>query len=90
MRDEAKTDLSKLTFEPSLRLPKFVLRNVSGATPTLKDDLSNSVTVRQVPLTEILSPSATSLRMESHCEIVREVPPPPDEVESTLTSFDAA
>jgi hypothetical protein len=36
--------------------PKFVLDSVSGARPTLNESLSNSVTVRQHPLTQIESP----------------------------------
>lgn len=33
-----------------MREPKFVRRRVSGATPTLKEDLSKAVTVRHVPV----------------------------------------
>jgi len=36
----------------------------------------NSVTVRQVPFTEIESPRVQSLRMEEQLEIVIVVPPP--------------
>lgn len=87
MRVDADTALSKFTFDPSTKLPRFVLRNVSGETPTLNEDLSNSVTVRQVPLIEILSPSAASSRMVSHSEMVSEVPPPPEVVESREVRF---
>lgn len=44
--------------------------------------LSNSVTVRHVPLTEMLSPSWTSVRIEEQLEMVREVPFPPVDEES--------
>jgi len=87
MRVDAETARSKLTFDPSIKSPRFVLRSVSGATPTLKEVLANSVTVRQVPLIEMLSPSAASSRIVSHSEIVREVPPPPDAVESREVRF---
>lgn len=88
MRVEALTALSKLTWEPCLRLPRFVRRRVSGAHPTLKyhDDSSplllNSVMVRQVPFTEIESPRIASPRIVEQEEMVREVPPPPEDVES--------
>ena len=85
---EALTALSRLTSEPLLRFPRFVRRRVSGAAPILKyhDDSSplllNSVMVRQVPLTETESPSWASSRIEEHFPMVRDVPPPPEEVES--------
>lgn len=41
-----------------------------------------SVTVRQVPFTEIESPSWASERMVEQEEIVSDVPPPPEDVES--------
>lgn len=40
---------SRLTLLPTLSSPRFVRRKLSGATPTLKVSLSNSVTVKQVP-----------------------------------------
>ena len=48
---------SRFTGEPELRSPRFVSRSVSGAHPTLNMDASNSVTVRQTPLTEMEHPS---------------------------------
>jgi len=84
---EAETDLSRLTFPPSFKEPRFVLRSVSGATPTLKEDRSNSVMVRQVPLTLMLSPREASERISLHWEMVREVPPPPEVVVSRLLSL---
>jgi hypothetical protein len=74
--------LSKLTLPPSFNRPRFVRRNVSGATPTLKYSFVNSVTVRHVPLTQMESPRCASSRMEEQLEIVRDVPLPPDEDES--------
>ena len=74
----AETARSRLTLLPCLRDPRFVRRNVSGATPTLKEDLSNEVTVRHVPLTLILSPRLQSPRMSEALEIVRVVPPSSD------------
>lgn len=38
--------------------------------------------VRQVPFTEMESPSCASPRMVEHDEMVRDVPPPPEDVES--------
>src|SRR5271155_2263175 len=90
MRVEAETALSRLTFEPCLRLAKFVLLRVSGATPTLKVVLSNSVTVRQVPLMEMLSPSIAPSRIGPQSEIVRDVPPPPDVDESRSLRLETA
>jgi hypothetical protein len=58
-----------------VREPRFVLRNVSGATPTLKEDLSKEVTVRQVPFTLILSPRWQSVRISEASEMVSVVPP---------------
>jgi hypothetical protein len=61
-----------------------VRRSVSGATPTLKkEEGSNSVTVRQVPFTLMLSPREASLRIGEQFVMVREVPEPPEEVESS-------
>jgi len=50
--------------------------------PTLKESPSegSSVTVRQVPLTQIESPSFASCRIERQFEIVKEYPPPPEDV----------
>ena len=50
-------------------------RRVSGATPTVKDDSVKEVTVRQVPLTLMLSPRRQSLRISEALEMVRVVPP---------------
>jgi hypothetical protein len=50
MRVSAETARSRLTFEPFCSAPRLVRRSVSGAHPILKDDLSNSVTVRHVPV----------------------------------------
>jgi hypothetical protein len=50
----------------------------------LKQDLSNSVIVRQVPFTLMLSPREASVRISAHSEMVREVPPPPEVVESRV------
>ena len=44
----------------------------------MKEDLSNEVTVRHVPLTLILSPRLQSPRMSEALEIVRVVPPSSD------------
>mmetsp|Transcript_2523 Transcript_2523/g.7549 ORF Transcript_2523/g.7549 Transcript_2523/m.7549 type:complete len:241 (-) Transcript_2523:76-798(-) len=55
----AARDLSKLIVEPSLRSPRFVRRSVSGASPKVKPLPSTFVTVRHVPFTLMLSPSAT-------------------------------
>jgi len=88
MRVAAATALSRFTFEPLSSLPRFVRRRVSGAHPTLKYQvdsgpvLEKSVMVRQVPFTEMLSPSWASGRMVGHEEMVRVVPAPPEEVES--------
>ena len=78
MRVDAVTDLSRLTLLPSFKLPRFVRRSVSGATPNLKDVESKDVMVRQVPFMHIESPRAASVRMEAQSETVREVPLPPD------------
>jgi hypothetical protein len=60
-----------------------VRRSVSGATPTLKkEERSNSVMVRQVPFTLMLSPREASLRIGEQFVIVRDVPEPPEAVES--------
>jgi hypothetical protein len=44
----------------------------------LKEDLSNEVTVRQVPLTLMLSPRLQSVRISDALEMVRVVPPSSD------------
>jgi len=71
-----------------------VRRRVSGETPTLNHNGGgpssggeSSVMVRQMPLMEMESPSAASLRIVGHCESVREVPPPPVAVESRADRF---
>jgi hypothetical protein len=74
----AETARSRLTLLPCLREPRFVRRKVSGATPTLKEDLSNWVTVRQVPLMLMLSPRLQSPRISEALEMVRVVPPSSD------------
>lgn len=74
----AETARSKLTLLFSLSDPKFVRRSVSGATPTLKEDLSNEVTVKHVPLILMLSPRWQSPRISEALEIVRVVPPSSD------------
>jgi hypothetical protein len=53
-----------------------VRRKVSGAAPILKEEEVKEVTVRQVPFTEMESPSWQSVRMEAQSEIVIVVPPP--------------
>lgn len=65
-------------------------RSVSGETPTLKLDEENSVTVRQVPLTEMESPRWQSVRMSAQSEMVREVPPPPEADASSWLSSETA
>lgn len=50
-------------------------RRVSGATPTLKEDVSKNVTVRQVPFTLMLSPRWQSWRISEALEMVSVVPP---------------
>lgn len=74
----ALTALSKLTLDPCFKAPRLVRRRVSGATPTLNEDLSNSVTVKHVPLTEIESPNAASPKISAQSDMVKEVPFPPD------------
>ena len=74
----ADTALSKLTLLSFFKDPRFVRRRVSGATPTLKEDLSNHVTVRQVPFTLMLSPRVQSERISEALDIVRVVPPSSD------------
>src|SRR5258706_6289422 len=58
-------------------IPRFVRLRVSGARPTLNELASNSVTVRQHPLTAIESPMWQSVRMGAASEMVRDQPPPP-------------
>lgn len=55
--------------------PRFVRRRVSGATPTVKEEVVKVVTVRQVPFTLMLSPRWQSDRTSVALEIVRVVPP---------------
>jgi hypothetical protein len=74
----AETARSRLTLLPCVREPRFVRRNVSGATPTLKEALSNEVTVRHVPFTLMLSPRLQSPRISAALEMVRVVPPSSD------------
>jgi hypothetical protein len=74
----AETARSRLTLLLCLREPRFVRRKVSGATPTLNEDLSKDVTVRQVPLTLMLSPRLQSVRISEAFEMVRVVPPSSD------------
>lgn len=50
-------------------------RSVSGATPTVKEDCSKDVTVRQVPLTLMLSPRWQSPKISEALEMVMFVPP---------------
>lgn len=50
-------------------------RRVSGATPTVKEDSPWEVTVKQVPLTLMLSPRWQSPRISDALEMVRVVPP---------------
>lgn len=57
-------------------------RSVSGEIPTVKEEASKEVMVRQVPLMLMLSPRCASVRMEAQSEMVREVPLPPAEEES--------
>jgi len=66
------------------RIPRLVLFNVSGASPTLNLVASNSVTVRQQPLTEIESPMWQSPRIGALSPIVRLQPPPPLSVTSNV------
>ncbi|KAJ6758081.1 hypothetical protein OIU74_027213 [Salix koriyanagi] len=53
------TALSKLTKDPIFNSIKEVFLKVSGDNPTVKSWLVKSVTVKQVPLTAILSPKFT-------------------------------
>jgi len=52
--------LSKFTLLPALNSAKLVLYNVSGITSTENKFLSNIVTVKHIPFTDILSPILTS------------------------------
>jgi hypothetical protein len=74
----ADTARSKFTLLSFFNEPRFVRRRVSGATPTLKEDVENHVTVRQVPFMLMLSPRLQSARMGEALEIVRVVPPSSD------------
>lgn len=78
----AETARSRFTFELCAKLPKLVRRRVSGETPTLNSVDVKDVIVRHVPLILMLSPRWASVRISSQSEMVREVPPPPDEVSS--------
>lgn len=55
--------------------------SVSGASPTLKESESNSVTVRQAPLTQMESPIWQSVRMGAEEERVSVKPEVEVEVE---------
>lgn len=68
------TARSRLTASPAARAPRFVRRRVSGATPTTKVEAVKEVTVRQVPLMLMESPSWQSVRMSAAPEMVRVVP----------------
>ena len=87
---DAETADSRLTLLFVVREPRFVRRSVSGDIPTLKvfSALENSVMVRHVPLMEMESPRAASARNEGRSEVamVREVPEPPELVESRSCS----
>lgn len=61
-------------------------RRVSGATPTTKVESVKAVTVRQVPLMLMESPSWQSVRMSAAPEMVREVPPVESEVSTVATT----
>jgi hypothetical protein len=88
IRVDARTARSRFTCEPFSSFPRFVRRSVSGATPTLNAPLSNSVIVRHVPLTDILSPRCASPSMSCASEMVSEVPPPPLDVWSSCSRAD--
>lgn len=75
MRVVAETARSRLTLLSLTREPRFVRRSVSGAQPTLNEVVSNHVTVRQVPFTEMESPRWQSVRISLAEEMVRVVPP---------------
>lgn len=53
----------------------------------LGSELENSVMVRHVPFTLMLSPSEASVTIEAQSEMVREVPLPPEELESREERF---
>ena len=73
---------SRLTFEPGLRLPREVRRSVSGIASAVKCPLPG-VTVRQTPLTAILSPVAVpSSTLEA--SISSTTPEPPPRMERTV------
>jgi hypothetical protein len=63
-----------------------VRRRVSGATPTTKVESVKEVTVRQVPLMLMESPSWQSVRMSAAPDMVREVPPEASEVSTVETT----
>jgi hypothetical protein len=71
----ADTARSRLTLPCCFKEPRFVRRSVSGETPTTNESLSKDVTVRQVPLTLMLSPKWQSPRISDAEDIVRDVPP---------------
>lgn len=84
MRVVADTALSRLTFDPSDNLPRFVRRNVSGATPNLNDVSLKEVIVRHVPLMQIESPRwASERRSWLGGVMVRSVPSPEESREVT-------
>jgi hypothetical protein len=80
-------DLLRVIFPPSYSETRLVLRSVSDATPTFKAEWSNSLMVRQVPSTLILSPREASERILAQLEMVREVPPPLEVLESRVVSL---
>lgn len=79
---ESRTSFVSFTLSPPSHAPfllsdspKFVLSSVSGASPTLKESVSNSVTVKQAPFTAIESPMWQSSRMAAAEEKVKVKPP---------------
>jgi hypothetical protein len=58
IRAESWRARSRFTLAPALSSPRFVTRSVSTATSAENSLLPISTTVRQTPLTEMLSPSA--------------------------------
>lgn len=75
MRVLAETARSRFTFDPVVSEPRFVRRRVSGATPTVKEDVVKEVTVKQVPFMDIESPRWQSVRTSVALDMVRFVPP---------------
>jgi hypothetical protein len=80
-------DLLRVIFPPSFSETRLVLPSVSDATPTFKVEWANSLMVRQVPSTLILSPREASERILAQLEMVREVPPPLEVLESRVVSL---